>query len=180
MVNSLLDLERLESGKATLDRRYATLDELVAEADELLQIVTAEADQELVVEIERSLPPLFVDADMILRVIVNLVENAVKYTPDGGRIIVSAHSQPGAILVSVSDSGPGIPVDMREQVFDKYVRVKNKQVKGIGLGLAFCRLAVEAHGGRIWVESDPLTNGAQFSFTLPVESQLGGVSPRAR
>jgi two-component system sensor histidine kinase KdpD len=172
MVNSLLDVERLEVGKSEVDRRPTILSSLLADAADLLEIVTSDARQELIFATDETLPILALDSDMILRVVCNLVENAVKYTPEDGQIIVRAHVVGNEVQVSVSDSGPGIPPDMRDQIFDKYVRVRNKQMaNGVGLGLAFCRMAVEAHGGRIWVETDPQIHGARFCFTLPLETQ---------
>jgi len=101
-------------------------------------------------------------------VLINLLENAVKYTRGGGSITVSASRQEQAVLVSVSDSGAGIAARDQQRIFDKFARVEEDgRPKGLGLGLAFCRLAVEAHGGRIWVESVE-GRGSTFSFTLPV------------
>lgn len=107
---------------------------------------------------------------MITRVVINLTENGIKYTPKGGQVWLSAKQVDNMVEISVRDTGPGIPEEMRVRVFDKFSRVKYKNApKGIGLGLAFCRLAVEAHGGRIWVESDG-KNGSNFKFTLPIET----------
>ncbi len=104
---------------------------------------------------------------MIRRVISNLLDNAVKYTPSGGNIRLTAESKEQAVLFSVADSGPGIPTEERHRIFDKYSRIERVGApKGLGLGLAFCRLAVKAHGGRIWVDS-PAEGGAVFRFTLP-------------
>jgi signal transduction histidine kinase len=104
---------------------------------------------------------------MMMRVVINLLQNAIKYPPDGGAIKLSANRDGEAVLISVSDSGPGIPPHLQKQIFDKYSRIKYRDApKGMGLGLAFCRLAVEAHQGRIWVESDGKL-GSTFHFTLP-------------
>jgi signal transduction histidine kinase len=109
---------------------------------------------------------------MILRVVTNLIENAVKYTPHGGFIKLGAEVQDNMVRVSVADSGPGIPQNMQNQIFDKFSRIKyNGAPKGVGLGLAFCRLAVEAHGGRIWVESEP-GHGSNFVFSLPLDARM--------
>jgi signal transduction histidine kinase len=115
-----------------------------------------------------GLPPIEMDGDMIRRVLINLLENAVKYTRGGGSITVSATRHEQAVLVSVADSGAGIAARDQQRIFDKFARVEEEgRPKGLGLGLAFCRMAVEAHGGRIWVESVE-GRGSTFSFTLPV------------
>jgi len=108
---------------------------------------------------------------MIQRVIINLMENAVKYSPNGGEITLGALQRDNQVCISVKDSGPGIPKNMQNRIFDKFSRVKYSDVpKGVGLGLAFCRLAIEAHGGKIWVESEP-GQGSTFWFALPLETQ---------
>jgi signal transduction histidine kinase len=167
MVESLLDIQRLEEGKAVLDPKSTSVHSLLATAAQLVQPLAAESNQRLVFDLSEELPYVIVDADMILRVITNLLENAIKYSPMGGAIRISARPVTGGIRISVTDTGPGIPAHMQKQIFDKFSRVKYKDVpKGIGLGLAFCRLAVEAHGGQIWVESE-LGQGSVFNFTLP-------------
>lgn len=171
MVESLLDIQRLEAGQAVLDRNQASLHNLLANAAELVQPLASDSEQRLQFDIADDLPPLTIDADMIQRVVTNLLENAVKYTPAGGQITLGAAILEGGVRISVQDSGPGIPRDMQRQIFDKFNRVKyNNAPKGVGLGLAFCRLAVEAHDGKIWVESE-LEQGSAFYFTLPLEPQ---------
>jgi signal transduction histidine kinase len=105
---------------------------------------------------------------MIRRVLINLVENAVKYTPSDGAITIKVSAGDDEIRIGVSDTGPGIDVLDQKRIFEKFARVERKgRSKGLGLGLAFCRLAVEAHGGKIWVESGP-EQGSVFYFTLPL------------
>lgn len=109
---------------------------------------------------------------MISRVLLNLFDNALKYSADGETVAVEAHViGDGMIHVTVSDRGAGIPREFREVIFDKFRRIRNDTSKGLGLGLAFCRLAVEAHGGRIWVDDAP-GGGARFNLTLPVGEKL--------
>jgi two-component system, NtrC family, sensor histidine kinase KinB len=171
MVESLLDIQRLEEGKAVLNVKAASLHNLLASAAQLVQPLAAESNQRLTFELIDDLPPITCDGDMILRVITNLMENAIKYTPMGGAIKLSAGLTEGGVRVSVTDSGPGIPKHMQKQIFDKFSRVKYHDApKGVGLGLAFCRLAVEAHGGQIWVESE-MEEGSVFSFTIPVKGE---------
>ena len=105
---------------------------------------------------------------MIRRVVINLVENAVKYTPANGVIRVHIEKGEHEILVRVKDNGQGIEAENQKIIFDKFARLTRKgRSKGLGLGLAFCRLGIEAHGGKVWVESEP-GQGATFFFTLPV------------
>jgi NtrC-family two-component system sensor histidine kinase KinB len=167
LVESLLDLDRLETNRAVLNKSQASIGALVAEAVEEIH-PTAEAKGQLLrMELPPHLPTLEMDVDMIRRVLINLLENAIKYTRSGDQITVCASARDGELLVSVSDSGPGIPVEDLDKIFDKFTRVtKDDRPKGLGLGLAFCRLAIEAHGGKIWVESEE-GRGSTFSFTLP-------------
>jgi two-component system, NtrC family, sensor histidine kinase KinB len=169
MVDSLVDIQRLEEGKAVLCKKPVELRVLLGDSAQLVQPLAAEMNHRLQFEMEDDMPLAMMDGDMIMRVVINLMENSIKYTPEGGTIKLSAQIKDDKVRISVRDSGPGIPHDMQRQVFDKFSRVKYKDApKGVGLGLAFCRLAIEAHGGRIWVESEP-GDGAEFVFTLPLE-----------
>jgi two-component system sensor histidine kinase KdpD len=118
-----------------------------------------------------DLPPVQVDYLYIDQVVTNLLENVTRYTPAGSPIDVSAEVKNKQMLISVADRGPGIPAGERERIFDKFYRVLTSQrdTRGSGLGLAVCRGLVEAHGGRIWVESRE-GGGALFRFTLPLRS----------
>jgi signal transduction histidine kinase len=114
---------------------------------------------------------VLVDVDMIRRVLINLLENAIKFTPSQGKIFLQICQQDAFILISIKDSGPGIPLADQERIFEKFTRLPIKEgPKGLGLGLAFCRLAVTGHGGRIWVESQP-GQGADFRFLLPIAEE---------
>jgi signal transduction histidine kinase len=105
---------------------------------------------------------------MIRRVLINLLENAIKYSPPGGEITLGAESEGNVAQLWVQDTGPGITPAEQEYIFDKYTRLNPKgSQKGFGLGLAYCRLAIEGHGGQIWIESEP-RKGACFCFTLPL------------
>jgi two-component system CheB/CheR fusion protein len=132
--------------------------------------------QEIAVRTEAALAPVSADWQLLRRVLQNLVDNCIKYGPRGGTITLE--SEPvatGAARISVSDDGPGIPEELRDRIFDKYAKVERdagRSRDSRGLGLRFCRLAVEAHGGRIWVENrEP--RGARFSFELPPTSAVG-------
>jgi signal transduction histidine kinase len=124
---------------------------------------------------EDGLPNITADEDLIERVLDNLIYNAFKYTEVGGHIRVNVRIQDDALLIEVQDDGQGIPPEFHERIFDKFVQVTSSEGeplrKGTGLGLAFCRLAIEAHGGEIWVESEP-NKGSIFSFTLPLSGNV--------
>ncbi len=179
MIDSLLDIQRLEQGRTIINTRDTDLRILMADAVQLVQPLAQDADIRLRFQLEEALPSLAVDPDMVLRVVTNLLENAIKYTPTDGEIWLRAYANDSDVVVGVRDTGPGIPVHMRERIFDKFSRVKYQDApKGVGLGLAFCRLAVEAHGGSIWVESSPERNdsatpGSEFIFTLPLVREEG-------
>jgi signal transduction histidine kinase len=119
-------------------------------------------------ELPPRLPLVSIDADMVRRVVINLLENSIKYTPGTGVVTITGKSDPKEVTISVKDTGPGIPATEHTRIFNKFARLNREAApKGLGLGLSFCKLATEAHGGRIWVESQ-VGKGARFSFTLPI------------
>jgi len=127
--------------------------------------------QKFHVKIHKKLPQVWVDKDMLLRVLINLIENATKFSSAEDEITLSARAQDDWVTVSIHDNGPGIPAGDQDRIFDKFTRLRgSKRPGGLGVGLAFCRLAVEGHGGRIWVESEK-ESGTTFFFTLPVATQ---------
>ena len=126
LVESLLDIQRLEEGKAVLDAKPISIHALLAEAAQLVHPLIHESDQKLKLDFSDELPLLTCDADMVLRVITNLMENAVKYSPMGGQITLSARLVTGAVRISVNDSGPGIAPTMQGKIFEKFSRVKYK------------------------------------------------------
>ena len=168
LLNAILDVTRLETGRMPLNRVTVDLADLAAEALKMQAPLSKEKGIHLSSDLLHTLPPVNVDPGMISRVLQNLIGNAIKFTPRDGTVRVELHeNQVGRIIqVSICDTGPGIAADIRDRVFDKFVtgRVEGS---GSGLGLAFCKLAVEAHGGSIWVESEP-GQGSTFHFTLPV------------
>jgi signal transduction histidine kinase len=168
LVDSLLDLRRLEAGELGLQRLPVALEALLMEAVEQVQPMAASKNLHLRTVLALDLPPAAADADLLRRVVVNLLDNAIKYTPQGGSITVSTKRSGNTITVSVRDTGPGVPEGEQERIFNKFTRVQREAApKGLGLGLAFCKLAIEAHGGRIWVDSER-GGGATFFFTLPL------------
>ena len=176
LVSSLLDVSRLESGQPVADQKAVDTMQLVQNAVRDVTPVTSGRHQVLVTDLPVSLSPIWVDEDMARRVLINLMENASKFSPARGGIEVGAREENTEIHLWVKDNGPGIPLAEQEHIFNKFTRLHgNNRPGGLGIGLAFCRLAVLGHGGRIWVESEP-GKGAAFHFTFPVATrdQLAG------
>jgi NtrC-family two-component system sensor histidine kinase KinB len=170
MVESLLEIARLESGKMEIIPTVFNLRPLVNNV--LSEFLPQSTEYGLILrnEVAEDAPAVYADAAKTLRVLTNLVDNAVKFTPAGGRIIVSSTRFGNNMLaVQVSDTGPGVPQDYREKIFERFSQVPGVigRRRGSGLGLTFCRLAVEAQGGKIWVEPRP-GGGSIFTFTLPL------------
>jgi signal transduction histidine kinase len=129
-----------------------------------------EAGLILDVRVEEPIPTIQADREKVQRVFSNLLDNAFKFTPEGGRIEVSVCHRDSSVEVVVSDSGPGVPAEMRDRIFDRFAQVPGSsgRRRGTGLGLAFAKLAIEAHGGRIWVDDNQPT-GSAFHVRLPTE-----------
>jgi signal transduction histidine kinase len=167
MVDSILDIGRLEAGQELTDRRPLSVKSLVRSATDQMALYAQRKRMLLNVDLPDRLPLVLADGGMIERVLVNLITNAIKFTPANGEVNVSVKVEPEFLHISVRDNGPGIAPEHQRRIFDKFARVRDQDgIGGIGLGLAFCRLAIEAHGGQIWVESSP-GSGSIFTFTLP-------------
>lgn len=176
MINAILDIARLETGQVPLKREPLSPVELVSEVINTLVPSAEERQIELVFDPAPNLPFVLIDPSLIERVINNLVNNAIKFTSPGGKVVVGAVVEGRCLVLSVADTGPGIDRNLRDKLFQKF-SVGRIEGRGSGLGLAFCKLAVEAHGGRIWIESpspslppDFAGPGSVFSFTLPLAS----------
>ena len=170
LVNDLLDASKLESGTMRLDLATIELRGLVDELREQMQPLAAEKEITLEEDVPAALPPLRADRAKLRRVLVNLISNALKFTPRGGRVRVTAAPEAGAVRVSVTDTGVGIAPDDLRDIFDKYAQARSRATrseKGTGLGLYITRQLVELHGGRIEVHSE-VGKGSTFSFTIPV------------
>jgi len=171
MIGDLLDMSRLESGGMDSPVREPATPAALVEGG--IARVRMQLDGRAIeVAAPPGLPALLVDTALIERVIANLLENAVKYSPARGVIHVRAASAGGAIELRVEDDGPGIPAEYLDLVFEKFFRVKGdgrSAIPGTGLGLAICRGIVEAHGGQIWAENRP-SGGACFSVRLPLSN----------
>jgi PAS domain S-box-containing protein len=169
LVNSLLDINRLEAGQQIVDQHAIDPLALIREALRDVEPSASGRHQKLENKAGGVLPLIWVDVDMIHRMFINLLENAIKYTPVGGLIEIGAQTASGtAVKFWVRDNGPGISAADRDRIFDKFTRLRgNNNASGLGVGLAFCKLAVQGHGGQIWVESE-LGQGTTFWLTLPV------------
>ncbi len=170
LVNAILDVSRFESGQMPVSREPTDLKPLLEDALQLQSMLADQKQIRLSQVLPGDLPLALIDRTLISRVIENLVGNAIKFTPEGGAISVSVEvdtTDRSSLRVSICDTGPGISPEIQGRLFQKFVTGQVKD-RGSGLGLAFSRLAVEAHGGRIWVDSK-LGQGTTFYFTLPVE-----------
>lgn len=170
LVNAILDVGRLEAGRMPVRREATALGELVRQAIDGQRLLADARGLRLDHEPDGAdvLPLVSVDGELVGRILQNLIGNSIKFIPRGGRISVRTHlaaGEPSQVVVTVRDDGPGLPAEMEGRLFQKFASGRQKE-RGSGLGLAFCRLAVEAHGGRIWAESGAA--GAVFHFTLPV------------
>jgi signal transduction histidine kinase len=171
LINDLLDLSKIESGKIEVKSSRVSLSGLVHDVVEALRPVAAEKVIALEATIREPSILVWADRDKINQVLMNLIGNAIKFTPVQGRVTISASRNGGeSVQVSVSDSGPGVPPDEKEKIFAKFYQIaeaNGENSKGTGLGLAISKALVELHGGKIWVESEE-GGGSKFSFTLPV------------
>ena len=170
-VGNLLDMVRLESGILKLNAQWCDIEDIVGVAlREMKDILQPHALQ---VKIPPDLPLVRADFGLIEHVVINLLENAVKYSPEEGTISISARTVNDTVFVTITDGGPTIPRYERERVFDKFYRLHStKHTSGTGLGLSICKGIIETHGGKIWVDS-PHETGNQFVFSLPVPEQPG-------
>ena len=166
LVANLLDMARIQSGEVKLNLQWQPLEEVVGSAVRGIQAQLAGHHVET--RLAAGLPLVRFDAMLIERVLVNLLENAAKYTPPGSRIVIAAEVDEQNLKVSVSDNGPGLPAGQETAVFEKFTRGERESAKpGVGLGLAICRAIVEAHGGTIGAGESP-EGGAAIEFRLPL------------
>jgi signal transduction histidine kinase len=169
LIETLLDVARIESGEMHLDLSATSLPGVVEMVTHRMTSFSR-GNINLQITFPPSLPTVMVDQNLLDRVLTNLIDNAVKHTPPGGLVIVAAEVLQGEMAISVTDSGPGIPPEERERIFERFTQTtgEKRRRRGFGLGLTFCRLTVQAHGGRIWAESGENGKGSRFVFTLPL------------
>jgi signal transduction histidine kinase len=169
LINDLLDLSRLETGRAKMEFREANLVSLIEDVVVSLKSQGDEKGVDVVTEFPSQTIKCMCDVDRIREVVTNLVNNAIKFTDKGGVVTISAKDQDDSVLVSVKDTGIGIHPDNVEKIFSKFHRIESGyayEEEGTGLGLAICKEIIEAHKGKIWVESEYL-KGSDFMFTIP-------------
>jgi signal transduction histidine kinase len=176
-IDNLLDVAKIESRKVELHKEELDLRALAEEMRVVFRPQAAEKKITLANDVPQALRGAWADADKVTEILTNLVSNAVKFTPEGGRVTVAAADGPDAVEVSVQDTGAGIPPEALESVFNKFEQVKPtsglaRKTKGTGLGLTIVKGFVEAHGGKVWIESAP-GRGTAVRFTLPKHREDG-------
>lgn len=174
MIEDLLHVSKFEAGEMRPMFRIVPIHHLLIRKGHSFETIAEKEQKHFTLNLPSQLPGITADEDLIERVLDNLIYNAFKYTEPGGQISLTVQPQENHLLFEITDNGQGIPEEFHSRIFDKFVQVTSDDGeplrKGTGLGLAFCRLAVEAHEGKIWVESQP-EKGSTFSFTLPLSNQ---------
>ncbi len=171
-IDELLDLARVEIGTLQINREWFDPLPMLRSAGEEMKVVAEAAGQEMVLDLPPSLPQVQADQDRLRQVVLNLLVNATKFTPEGGRIILRARRDGDNLVVEVEDNGPGIPKKDQERIFQPYHRKLSdrERLSGLGLGLALCKNLVELHGGQIWVDSEE-GRGSVFGFSIPLAGE---------
>ena len=165
LVANLLDLTKLEAGALRLDRQLQPIEEVIGVV--LQRFERQRSQHPIVVNLPDDLPPVAIDGLLLQQVLANLLDNAVKFSPEGTNVELSASHEGESLVVAVADRGPGLPAGTEQKVFEKFFRAEGATRSGSGIGLAICRGIVQLHGGRIFAENRP-GGGAIFRFTLPL------------
>jgi signal transduction histidine kinase len=166
LIGDMLDVTALEAGSLTVERKRVPAARLLDEAIETEWEAASRAQLTIQVDVVGPLPDLLADRDRLLQVFDNLIGNAIKFTAPGGQLVVGATTQVNEVQFWVSDTGAGIPKEKLTHVFDRFWQAKQSDPRGVGLGLPIVKGIVEAHGGRIWVQSEA-GQGTTFYFTVP-------------
>jgi two-component system sensor histidine kinase KdpD len=169
LVNNILEMARLDAGVLDLNKQWHPIEEIIGTVLTLMQKQLV--DRQVKVKLPSGIPMLFADSVMIEQVLINLLENAVRYTPIGTGLEITADTSGHAVKISVSDHGPGIPKGQEERLFEKFYQTRHETAQsGVGLGLAICRAIIEVHGGKICAQNRK-EGGAEFVFVLPVDHE---------
>ena len=171
LIDDLLSISALESQQALLDYTTVSIHVTAAAVVEELRSWAREKNITLALEIPADLPVVDADAQRLHQVFLNLIDNAIKYTPAGSRIQISATTDNNFLKVCVADNGPGIAVEHLARILERFYRVdkaRSRELGGTGLGLAIVKHIIQAHGGKVWAESE-LEKGSRFYFTLPID-----------
>ncbi len=168
-IKSFLDIVRMEAGQISLSKELCDVVSLITEAVERINIQAREKEIEIITDIPDELPLLYVDKEQIHRVLYNILDNAVKYSPKGSKVIISCEDRVESLLFRIEDNGPGISKDDLPYIFDPFYRANySENIEGTGIGLAIVKTIVEAHGGKVWVTNkNAPEHGAIFIFSLP-------------
>jgi signal transduction histidine kinase len=169
LVDDLLDIARIESGRMTMAKEPLVLKNIIEGVSDLLSAQLKENHIELSFNIAPEANAIFADRNQIERIFINVIDNAIKFSPQKGKIIIEAHKEKNDVQIDITDTGCGIPEEALEKIFEEFYRVDNpinQETKGTGLGLALVKRIVQTHNGKIWVKSK-VGNGSTFSFTIP-------------
>lgn len=176
LIQDILDVSRLESGTMKFIQENTDIGRIMEEIAETMQSSAALKEIKVNTKIDEGIPDLFIDKERITQVVINLINNAIKFSPDGSIINLKVKKEYNDVLFEVEDFGRGIPRDKQDKVFETFYQVdsgKDRKFGGAGLGLAISRGIVIAHGGKIWVESEGKSGkGSTFRFTLPIETVI--------
>jgi signal transduction histidine kinase len=171
LINDVLDLAKIEAGRTDLELSSVAIPEILSSAVSMLSERAGSGGIALAFDTEPKEITITADERRVRQIVFNLVSNAVKFTPSGGHVDISALAQDGRVEVAVTDTGPGIRPEDIETIFEEFEQsAAGHQAEGTGLGLPLSRKLVELHGGRLWVESEP-GKGSTFRFTLPVRQE---------
>lgn len=170
MINDLLDIERLEAGVLNLQKSLTDTVGLLRKQTDESKILASTNKQELTFTYDSHLPQIRVDRGLITRVFANLLSNALKFTPERGKVRVHVSRAENQLVITIADSGPGVPLHERERIFEKFAQLEGGERKGAGLGLMFCKMVTEAHGGTLAVEDSDM-GGALFRLILPFSEE---------
>ncbi len=167
LVNNILDMARLDAGAVELNKQWYPLEEIIGAV--LTRLQKRLACRPVTVNLPPGIPMIYVDAVMIEQVLINLLENVLRYTPEKSPVEIIVEASSFAVEISVADQGPGVPNGLENRLFEKFYRVQREAAQsGVGLGLAICRAIIEAHGGSIHAQNRP-TGGTVFSFIIPLD-----------